>query len=215
MLFRGGVGGRISGGEPPENLYLAPNRSLSIPPKILHSIYFQQIFGQQTRHRQLKKHCHARLRRFCIQILFCVDSGILSDSRNDLHVECDLLSCVCKGKTIVFSYTALLKRHPTNKHTTSHTDGSQRKERSYKEGEETVYTMFYCKCVVHFGAVVFTCVPRFDDERDTEIASFDPYKILDLDTGAELSEIKKQYRKLSLKYHPTEILVIRLPRICL
>ena len=37
---------------------------------------------------------------------------------------------------------------------------------------------------------------------NTEIASFDPYKILNLDTGAELSEIKKQYRKLSLKYHP-------------
>ena len=55
----------------------------------------------------------------------------------------------------------------TNKHTHTHTltDGSQRKERSYKEGKEIVHTMFYCKCLVHFGAVVFTRVYGFDDER--------------------------------------------------
>ena len=64
----------------------------------------------------LRKHCHARLRRFCIQILFCVDSGILSDSRNDLHVECDLLSCVCKGKQRFFS--RVKRRHDINNNTT-------------------------------------------------------------------------------------------------
>lgn len=31
---------------------------------------------------------------------------------------------------------------------------------------------------------------------------FDPYEILDIKSGAKLSDIKKAYRKLSLKYHP-------------
>jgi translocation protein SEC63 len=37
---------------------------------------------------------------------------------------------------------------------------------------------------------------------DGEVYRFDPFQILGIDNGAELSEIKKAYRKLSLKYHP-------------
>ena len=35
-----------------------------------------------------------------------------------------------------------------------------------------------------------------------EVSSFDPYAILGIEQGSTIAEIKKQYRKLSLKYHP-------------
>ena len=38
--------------------------------------------------------------------------------------------------------------------------------------------------------------------NDGEVNQFDPYNILGLEQGAATSEIKKSYRKLSLKYHP-------------
>ena len=45
------------------------------------------------------------------------------------------------------------------------------------------------------------CVHGFDDERRHRDRYFRSLQDFDLDT-VELSEIKKQYRKLSLKYHP-------------
>jgi len=39
-------------------------------------------------------------------------------------------------------------------------------------------------------------------QSNGEVNSFDPFSILDIDTGAELKEIKKAYKKMSLKYHP-------------
>ena len=35
-----------------------------------------------------------------------------------------------------------------------------------------------------------------------EMFSFNPYKILGVEEGVEMSAVKKAYRKLSLKYHP-------------
>ena len=37
---------------------------------------------------------------------------------------------------------------------------------------------------------------------DAELASFDPFKILGVNSSAEEKEIRKAYRKLSLEYHP-------------
>ena len=39
-------------------------------------------------------------------------------------------------------------------------------------------------------------------QSNGEVNSFDPFTILQIDTGAELKEIKKAYKKMSLKYHP-------------
>jgi len=38
--------------------------------------------------------------------------------------------------------------------------------------------------------------------EDGEVNSFDPFTILDIDSGADAKVIKKAYRSLSLKYHP-------------
>jgi len=37
---------------------------------------------------------------------------------------------------------------------------------------------------------------------DGEVNSFDPFSILEIDTGSEMKVIKKAYRSLSIKYHP-------------
>jgi len=42
-------------------------------------------------------------------------------------------------------------------------------------------------------------LPKFHNEKMTD---FDPYKILNVDEDAELSTIKRAYRKMSLKWHP-------------
>jgi translocation protein SEC63 len=39
-------------------------------------------------------------------------------------------------------------------------------------------------------------------KNDGEVSSFDPYQILGVQQDAAVAEIKKAYRKLSLKYHP-------------
>jgi len=39
-------------------------------------------------------------------------------------------------------------------------------------------------------------------QSNGEVNSFDPYSILDIDTGSELKVIKKAYKTMSLKYHP-------------
>ena len=38
--------------------------------------------------------------------------------------------------------------------------------------------------------------------NDGEVNTFDPYQVLGIQQGAPAGEIKKAYRKLSLKYHP-------------
>lgn len=42
----------------------------------------------------------------------------------------------------------------------------------------------------------------FSVQSNGEVNSFDPFSILDVDPSADLKEIKKAYKKMSLKYHP-------------
>lgn len=60
-----------------------------------------------------------------------------------------------------------------------------------------VHTMFL---LALYLLLAHTVTSLMAGERD--IAVFDPYQILELDTGADMTQIKKAYRKLSLKYHP-------------
>ncbi|KAG9493326.1 hypothetical protein GDO78_001303 [Eleutherodactylus coqui] len=58
------------------------------------------------------------------------------------------------------------------------------------------------KVVLLLGWAVFLFLAYKVSKTDREYQEYNPYEILSLDPGATLSEIKKQYRLLSLKYHP-------------
>uniref|UniRef100_A0A668TBP3 Translocation protein SEC63 homolog n=1 Tax=Oreochromis aureus TaxID=47969 RepID=A0A668TBP3_OREAU len=58
------------------------------------------------------------------------------------------------------------------------------------------------KAALLFGWLVFVLLAYKVSKLDREYQEYNPYEVLSLDPGASLSEIKKQYRVLSLKYHP-------------
>ncbi|XP_031726178.1 translocation protein SEC63 homolog [Anarrhichthys ocellatus] len=58
------------------------------------------------------------------------------------------------------------------------------------------------KAALLFGWAVFLLLAYKVSKLDREYQEYNPYEVLNLDPGALLSEIKKQYRVLSLKYHP-------------
>uniref|UniRef100_A0A3P9CE52 Translocation protein SEC63 homolog n=1 Tax=Maylandia zebra TaxID=106582 RepID=A0A3P9CE52_9CICH len=58
------------------------------------------------------------------------------------------------------------------------------------------------KAALLFGWLVFLLLAYKVSKLDREYQEYNPYEVLSLDPGASLSEIKKQYRVLSLKYHP-------------
>ncbi|XP_076844293.1 translocation protein SEC63 homolog [Brachyhypopomus gauderio] len=58
------------------------------------------------------------------------------------------------------------------------------------------------KVCLLFGWAVFIFLAYKVSTLDREYQEYNPYEILNLDAGASVAEIKKQYRLLSLKYHP-------------
>uniref|UniRef100_A0A7N6B8A6 Translocation protein SEC63 homolog n=1 Tax=Anabas testudineus TaxID=64144 RepID=A0A7N6B8A6_ANATE len=58
------------------------------------------------------------------------------------------------------------------------------------------------KAVLLFGWAVFLLLAYKVSKLDREYQEYNPYEVLNLDPGASQSEIKKQYRVLSLKHHP-------------
>uniref|UniRef100_A0AAR2JJC9 Translocation protein SEC63 homolog n=1 Tax=Pygocentrus nattereri TaxID=42514 RepID=A0AAR2JJC9_PYGNA len=58
------------------------------------------------------------------------------------------------------------------------------------------------KAALLFGWAVFIFLAYKVSKLDREYQEYNPYEVLNLDAGASVSEIKKQYRVLSLKYHP-------------
>jgi translocation protein SEC63 len=57
--------------------------------------------------------------------------------------------------------------------------------------------MFVCAWVL-----LIALAGKLTTMQGEEMFSFNPYKILGVEEGAEMSEVKKSYRRLSLKYHP-------------
>ncbi|KAM9550982.1 translocation protein SEC63 homolog isoform 1-T1 [Salvelinus alpinus] len=53
-----------------------------------------------------------------------------------------------------------------------------------------------------FGWAIFLLLAYKVSKLDREYQEYNPYEVLGLDQGASVSEIKKQYRLLSLKFHP-------------
>uniref|UniRef100_A0A3P8SHD8 Translocation protein SEC63 homolog n=1 Tax=Amphiprion percula TaxID=161767 RepID=A0A3P8SHD8_AMPPE len=58
------------------------------------------------------------------------------------------------------------------------------------------------KAALLFGWAVFLLLAYKVSKLEREYQEYNPYEVLNLDPGASLSEIKKQYRVLSLKFHP-------------
>ncbi|CAB1450175.1 unnamed protein product [Pleuronectes platessa] len=58
------------------------------------------------------------------------------------------------------------------------------------------------KAALLFGWAVFLLLAYKVSKLDREYQEYNPYEVLSLDPGASVSEIKKQYRVLSLKFHP-------------
>lgn len=58
------------------------------------------------------------------------------------------------------------------------------------------------KTVLLLGWALFLLLVYKVSKTDKEYQEYNPYEVLGLDPGATVSEIKKQYRLLSLKFHP-------------
>ncbi|XP_073531907.1 translocation protein SEC63 homolog [Phyllobates terribilis] len=58
------------------------------------------------------------------------------------------------------------------------------------------------KVVLMFGWALFIFLAYKVSKTDKEYQEYNPYEVLGLDPGATVLEIKKQYRLLSLKFHP-------------
>jgi len=60
--------------------------------------------------------------------------------------------------------------------------------------------LFNFSITIVFTAIFFYLI--LSVQEDGQVNSFDPFTILEVDTGADTKEIKKAYKKLSLKHHP-------------
>lgn len=58
------------------------------------------------------------------------------------------------------------------------------------------------KAALLFGWVVFLFLAYKVSKLDREYQEYNPYEVLNLEAGASIAEVKKQYRVLSLKHHP-------------
>uniref|UniRef100_A0A672QPH8 Translocation protein SEC63 homolog n=1 Tax=Sinocyclocheilus grahami TaxID=75366 RepID=A0A672QPH8_SINGR len=58
------------------------------------------------------------------------------------------------------------------------------------------------KAALLFGWAIFLLLAYKVSKLDREYQEYNPYEVLHLEAGVSIAEIKKQYRVLSLKYHP-------------
>uniref|UniRef100_A0A7S2TVW4 J domain-containing protein n=1 Tax=Lotharella oceanica TaxID=641309 RepID=A0A7S2TVW4_9EUKA len=72
-----------------------------------------------------------------------------------------------------------------------------------KPVEEEKPSFWRCSNIVYMSLVAAMFLIVFSlPSADTELQKFHPFEILELDVGASDRDIKKAYRKLSLKFHP-------------
>lgn len=86
------------------------------------------------------------------------------------------------------------------------TSAEKKKSNSLKKSQRgiaTLNTFGYILNVVltvAFTILFFYLIVSISE--DGEVSSFDPFNILEIDSGAGVKEIKKAYKKMSLKWHP-------------
>jgi translocation protein SEC63 len=89
----------------------------------------------------------------------------------------------------------------------SRTSAEKRKADELKREQKGINTLLKSKgFMINLGiTVVLTAIFLWlavSVSQDGEVNSFDPFAILEIDTGSDTKAIKKAYRSLSLKYHP-------------
>ncbi|KAL7539492.1 hypothetical protein ACHAWF_006424 [Thalassiosira exigua] len=88
----------------------------------------------------------------------------------------------------------------------SRTSSEEKKAAELKKTSRGLKTLNSPGFVVNFVITVLCSIVflwlYLSVQSNGEVNSFDPFSILDVDSAAELKEIKKAYKKMSLKYHP-------------
>mmetsp|Transcript_15479 Transcript_15479/g.37122 ORF Transcript_15479/g.37122 Transcript_15479/m.37122 type:complete len:641 (-) Transcript_15479:176-2098(-) len=88
----------------------------------------------------------------------------------------------------------------------SRTSAEKKKAEDLKKTSKGIQTLNSPGFIVNFVITVLCSVVflwlYLSVQSNGEVNSFDPFSILDIDTAAELKEIKKAYKKMSLKFHP-------------
>lgn len=105
---------------------------------------------------------------------------------------------------ILFPYASLTGSN--NKGKTARTKIEKEKEDKMKKNLSTKHTFFsysfVWKTCLLFAMYSCFFYLMYSLSGDKQIATFDPYHILELETDATDKQIKKAYRQLSLKWHP-------------
>jgi len=88
----------------------------------------------------------------------------------------------------------------------SRTSAEKKKAANLKKTSKGLKTLnspgFIFNFILTLGLTVIFLWLYTSVQSNGEVNSFDPFNILDVDPAAELKEIKKAYKKMSLKYHP-------------
>mmetsp|Transcript_4087 Transcript_4087/g.11836 ORF Transcript_4087/g.11836 Transcript_4087/m.11836 type:complete len:638 (+) Transcript_4087:53-1966(+) len=89
----------------------------------------------------------------------------------------------------------------------SRTTAEQRKAEELKKEQKGLATLlssrgFVINLVITAVLTLVFVWLAVSVSQDGEVNSFDPFSILEIDSGADAKAIKKAYRSLSLKYHP-------------
>lgn len=88
----------------------------------------------------------------------------------------------------------------------SRTSAEKKKASDLKKSSKGIKTLNSPGFIVNFVLTVLCSIIFYwlylSVQSNGEVNSFDPFSILGIDTGAELKEIKKAYKKMSLKFHP-------------
>ena len=88
----------------------------------------------------------------------------------------------------------------------SRTTAEQKKAADLKKNSKGLKTLSSTGFIVNFlitlGLTILFFWLYLSVQSNGEVNSFDPFTILGIDSGADLKEIKKAYKKMSLKFHP-------------
>lgn len=130
--------------------------------------------------------------------MFTCDNSHVSDSSP--------ISLLPAWYTIIKKVTAALFSSDESIGAVSRTTAEKKKAADLKKNSKGLKTLSSTGFVVNFVITVGLSILFFwlylSVQSNGEVNSFDPFTILGIDSGADLKEIKKAYKKMSLKFHP-------------